>query len=79
MRLLDSGHRSVLAFERASPTGEERVVVLVNFGPQRSLDLDFAAPKPAGAFRNLVQPELEIFAGGSLQLPAGGFAWLRAE
>ncbi len=79
LHLLDPGHPSVLAFERASLDGGERVVVLVNFGEAVSVDLDSLTAAPRPRYRSLLSDAGELIEAGPFILAPGVAVWLRPE
>ncbi|QDU58438.1 alpha-amylase family glycosyl hydrolase [Aeoliella mucimassa] len=74
--LLDTSSDAVLAVERVSLDGDERIIALANFGPEVTLPLA-AFAGTATQFRSLLADDPSLLpADGSITLPAGGSAWL---
>lgn len=78
LTLLDAGHDSVLAFERSSIDGSQRIVVLANFGDAVDLDLSsFVAD--CRTLRPLLEDAGGPIPSGDYALPGGSCAWLLVE
>ncbi|WP_425400907.1 alpha-amylase family glycosyl hydrolase [Aeoliella sp.] len=78
LRLLDAGSDAVLAFERVSIDGGERVIVVANFGEALELDLssfvtDYDSLRPLLSDTDIPIP------AGPVALPGGSCTWLLAE
>lgn len=78
IRLFAIDNPSVLAFERVSLSEDERIVVLVNFGDDTTIDL---APlfSSANRYCDLLVNATDVLAVGEVRLRAGGCVWLKPE
>ncbi len=77
-KVLDAGHRSMIAFERMSLDGQQRILVLTNFGDQAvTVDLGrlaFSSRRGADVGKDLLSDKAA--AGGKYELGPHEIAWL---
>jgi hypothetical protein len=79
LRLLDAGDHRVLAIERSTQDGGERILVLVNFGGETTINLAELETGHATRFCNLLAESSEKLPFGPLSLAAGSCVWLKAD
>ncbi len=79
LRLIDVGDPKLLVFERRSLGGDEQLIVLVNFGSDRTVDLAELAITDEMCYRNLLAADAAARPAGPLSLANGECVWLKAE
>lgn len=78
LQLLDAPNSQVLAFERTCQKGEQRILVLANFGDDIAINLESVA-SGSNRFISLLADPHKIVSIGDFVLPAGSCCWLLAE
>ncbi|MGI9455615.1 MAG: alpha-amylase family glycosyl hydrolase [Aeoliella sp.] len=79
LRLLEGFTDTMLAFDRVSLDGNERIVIVANFGDQQAIELSQLDGPSGGRFRDLLAGDGTQFHDGLFTLPAGDCAWLLGE